>query len=242
MTPRRPCAASRRAACDAGLARGRPSRSPRSSAVAARYAVAITPAMAELIDPADPDDPIARQFVPDPAELVAPAAGARRSDRRRRPQPGRGHRPPLSRPGAAQARPRLRGLLPVLLPPRDGRARAARRAVAGRRSTPRSPISAPIRQIWEVILTGGDPLVLSPRRLRKVVARARRDRPRQGHPLPHPRAGRGDPERITAELVDALEGARQGDLCRAPRQPSARTDAGARARPARGSSMPAFRC
>ena len=39
--------------------------------VAARYAVAITPAMADLIDRDDPDDPIARQFVPDPAELVS---------------------------------------------------------------------------------------------------------------------------------------------------------------------------
>jgi len=37
--------------------------------VAARYAVAITPAMADLIDPADPHDPIARQFVPDLREL-----------------------------------------------------------------------------------------------------------------------------------------------------------------------------
>src|SRR6201989_3191421 len=37
--------------------------------VAAQYAVAITPAIAELIDPTDPNDPIARQFVPDPAEL-----------------------------------------------------------------------------------------------------------------------------------------------------------------------------
>src|ERR1043166_5365 len=37
-------------------------------AVAARYAVAITPAMTELIDAADPADPIARQFVPDPRE------------------------------------------------------------------------------------------------------------------------------------------------------------------------------
>src|SRR5579864_8393185 len=37
--------------------------------VAARYAVAITPAMADLIDPADPHDPIARQFVPDVREL-----------------------------------------------------------------------------------------------------------------------------------------------------------------------------
>ena len=38
--------------------------------VAERYAVAITPAMVELIDPGDPDDPIGRQFVPDPAELA----------------------------------------------------------------------------------------------------------------------------------------------------------------------------
>ena len=37
--------------------------------VAARYAVAITPAMADLIDRDDPHDPIARQFVPDAREL-----------------------------------------------------------------------------------------------------------------------------------------------------------------------------
>src|ERR1700731_3080319 len=37
--------------------------------VAARYAVAIPPAMAALIARSDPNDPIARQFVPDPAEL-----------------------------------------------------------------------------------------------------------------------------------------------------------------------------
>jgi lysine 2,3-aminomutase len=37
--------------------------------VAARYAVSLTPEVTELIDPADPSDPIARQFVPDPAEL-----------------------------------------------------------------------------------------------------------------------------------------------------------------------------
>ena len=38
-------------------------------AVAARYAVALPQALAELIDPNDPNDPIARQFVPDAAEL-----------------------------------------------------------------------------------------------------------------------------------------------------------------------------
>ena len=38
-------------------------------AVASRYAVAITPDMVRLIDRADADDPIARQFVPDAREL-----------------------------------------------------------------------------------------------------------------------------------------------------------------------------
>src|SRR5260370_18316737 len=39
--------------------------------VAARYAVAVTPDIAALIDPNDPDDPIARQFIPSPEELLA---------------------------------------------------------------------------------------------------------------------------------------------------------------------------
>src|SRR5712692_8874759 len=38
--------------------------------VAARYAVAVTPDMAALIDPNDPGDPIARQFIPSVEELV----------------------------------------------------------------------------------------------------------------------------------------------------------------------------
>ena len=38
-------------------------------AVAERYAIAISPAMAALIDRNDPNDPIARQFVPTAAEL-----------------------------------------------------------------------------------------------------------------------------------------------------------------------------
>src|SRR5271165_3679499 len=56
---------------DAGLAA--PERRADLERIAARYAVAITPAMAALIDPADPHDPIARQFVPDPAELTVRA-------------------------------------------------------------------------------------------------------------------------------------------------------------------------
>ena len=39
-------------------------------AVGAEYSIAVPAALAALIDTADPADPIARQFVPDPAELV----------------------------------------------------------------------------------------------------------------------------------------------------------------------------
>ena len=46
--------------------------------------------------------------------------GAGRPDRRQRAQSGRRHCAPLSRPCAAQAHPCLRGLLPLLLPARDG--------------------------------------------------------------------------------------------------------------------------
>src|ERR1700682_4244796 len=38
--------------------------------VAARYAVAVTPDIAALIDRDDPDDPIARQFIPRAEELA----------------------------------------------------------------------------------------------------------------------------------------------------------------------------
>src|SRR6185312_10851581 len=40
------------------------------AAVAREFALAVTPAMAGLIDPADPADPIAAQFIPSAAELA----------------------------------------------------------------------------------------------------------------------------------------------------------------------------
>ena len=56
------------------------------AALTARYALAITPTIAALIDPSDPHDPIARQFVPDlreanalPEELVDPIGDAAHS-------------------------------------------------------------------------------------------------------------------------------------------------------------------
>src|SRR5690606_34921433 len=57
--------------------------------------------------------------------------------------------------------------------------------------------------IWEVILTGGDPLVLSPRRLRAVV-RELADIPHVKVIRVHTRLPVADPEKITPSLVRAL--------------------------------------
>src|ERR1700750_1163221 len=69
---------------------------PALERVAARYAVAITPALVELIDTSDPDDPIPRQFVQSAAELeVQPGENADPiGDHPHSPVPGIVHRYP----------------------------------------------------------------------------------------------------------------------------------------------------
>ena len=137
--------------------------------VAAQYAVAITPEMAGLIDRADPNDPIARQFVPSAAELAtAPEERADPiGDDAHSPLKGIVHRYPdrvllkLTHVCAVYCRFCFRremvgpGAEPLTADEFD----AALDYVA----------SHP--EIWEVILTGGDPLVLSPRRIKAVMAR-----------------------------------------------------------------------
>ena len=136
--------------------------------VASRYAVAITPAIAELIAPTDPDDPIARQFVPDARELVkqeqenADPIG----DDAHSPVEGIVHRYPdrvlLKLVNACAVYCRFCFRREMVGPGRGGLSpKALAAALAYIRATP---------EIWEVILTGGDPLVLSPRRLKAVMA------------------------------------------------------------------------
>src|SRR5438477_3911132 len=151
---------------DAGLAP--PGRLAGLERVAARYAVAITPALAELVDASDPDDPIARQFVPEVAELdVAPDERADPiGDEAHAPVEGIVHRYPdrvllkLTDICAAYCRFCFRrervGKGSGILSPR-----ALATALAYIRAHP---------QIWEVIFSGGDPLVLSARRLAAVTA------------------------------------------------------------------------
>jgi lysine 2,3-aminomutase len=171
--------------------------------VAARYAVAITPAMAELIDPHDPDDPIARQFVPRVAELdTLPEEDADPiGDDRHSPVEGIVHRYP------DRVLLKVAHVCPVYcrfcfrrerVGPARGKAlapEALEAALAYIRSRP---------EIWEVVLTGGDPLVLSPRRIRRLVAAlAAIDHVKVLRW--HTRVPVAQPDRVTDDLACALK-------------------------------------
>src|SRR3954464_3984723 len=170
--------------------------------VAAQYAVAITPAMAELIDRTDPNDPMARQFVPDAAELKSlPEERADPiGDDAHSPVEGVVHRYPdrallkLTHVCAVYCRFCFRREMigPAAEPLTAGQLDAALDYIA----------SHP--QIWEVILTGGDPLVLSARRLKDVVSRLGAI-PHVKIIRVHTRVPVADPARITPELVRALK-------------------------------------
>jgi len=143
-----------------------PERLPEIMEVARRYALALTPDVAELINPADLHDPIARQFIPtkaefspDPQESLDPIG-----DELYRPLPGIVHRYPDR----------------VLLTPVHVCAVYCRfcfrREVVGRQNAlSKKQLGAALayisgrEEVWEVILSGGDPLVLSARRLAEIM-------------------------------------------------------------------------
>jgi lysine 2,3-aminomutase len=138
--------------------------------VAERYAIAVSPAMAALIDPNDPHDPIARQFVPDAAELaVLP-------EERRDPIGDLAHSPVE---GIVHRYPDRVLLKAVHVCPVYCRFCFRREMVGPQGLGTLSPEAmdaafayiAAHPEIWEVILTGGDPLVLSPRRLDEIMGR-----------------------------------------------------------------------
>ena len=143
--------------------------------VGARYAIAVTPDIANLIDRSDANDPIARQFVPDARELVTHAAERADpiGDRLKSPAPGIVHRYP------DRVLLKIASVCPVycrfcfrreMVGPENGEALSADDLAAALdyiRATP---------AIWEVILTGGDPFVLSPRRIGTSRRRCRPSR------------------------------------------------------------------
>ncbi|WP_156381752.1 lysine-2,3-aminomutase-like protein [Rhizobium sp. Leaf341] len=173
-------------------------------AVARRYAVGITPEMAALIDPADPRDPIALQFVPDIAELD------HRPEERADPIGDAAHSPVE---GIVHRYPDRVLLKAVHVCPVYCRFCFRREMVGpeGLGTLAADALDAAIayiaehREIWEVILTGGDPLVLSPRRLADILGRLREIAHVKIVRL-HSRVPAVDPARIDAALIAALKG------------------------------------
>src|SRR5271165_7064772 len=167
--------------------------------VAARYAIAITPAMQRLIE--TPDDPIARQFIPDPAELLtAPHETADPiGDDALSPVKGIVHR------YADRAL-----LKPLLVCPVYCRF-CFRREHVGPDGGLLTEAELQAAYAWlhahpairEVILTGGDPLMLSPRRLSTIVA-ALAAIPHVDIIRVHTRVPTTAPERVTPGLAAAL--------------------------------------
>jgi lysine 2,3-aminomutase len=150
---------------DAGLAERE--RLEELEAVAERYAIGLTPALADLIEPSDPADPIARQFVPDARELIRDPAESDDpiGDDAMSPVKGLVHRYPdrvlikLVAVCAVYCRFCFRR---ERVGPGSGTISAADFAAA-------LDYLRGHAEIWEVILTGGDPLTLSPRRIAEVT-------------------------------------------------------------------------
>jgi lysine 2,3-aminomutase len=135
--------------------------------VAERYAVAVTPHVAGLIDREDRDDPIARQFVPSEHELrLAPEE--------------------LNDPIGDETHSPIKGIVHrypdrVLLKPLHACPVYCRFCFRREQVGPGGDALTELEleaaldyirahpAIWEVILTGGDPLMLSPRRLGRIL-------------------------------------------------------------------------
>ena len=167
------------------------------------YAVAITPAVAGLIDcSAGATDPIAAQFVPTPAELERhPVENDDPiGDEAHSPAPGIVHR------YTDRCLLKLVSICPVYCRFCFRREMVGPNHGAGLTSAEIEAAFAYIAQhseIWEVIITGGDPLVLSPRRIRDITQRLAA--------IPHVRVLRWHtrvpvvaPEHIDEAMVSAL--------------------------------------
>jgi lysine 2,3-aminomutase len=170
--------------------------------VTAAYATAITPAMAALIDRGDPADPIALQFVPTPAELdIRPGELPDPiGDKAHEPVEGIVHRYPdrvlLKIVSVCPVYCRFCFRREMVGPDKDGNLAPAEleTALAYIRNHP---------EIWEVILTGGDPFMLSARRA-AALTRALEDIPHVKVIRWHTRMPVADPERVSDEFVAAI--------------------------------------
>ena len=172
-----------------------------ADAVARSYAVAVTPHVAGLIERGAADDPIARQYLPDPGELA-------RSPGERDDPIGDDAHSPL--PGVVHRYPDRVLLMPTTACPvycrfcfRRERVGHGARAMSAEQLDAALAYVAARPAIREVILTGGDPMILSPRRLGGILGRAAAI-PSVEVLRVHSRVPVADPARIDRALIAAL--------------------------------------
>ncbi len=178
---------------------------PALEAVAHQFAVAITPRMLDVIDPQNPDDPVARQFLPDVRELEC------RHEERTDPI-GDERFSPL--PGIVHRYPDRALLLPLKVCPvycrfcfrRETIGTIENGLLSSKELQNAMDYIRKHTEIWEVILSGGDPLMLSPRRLERILLDLRSiDHVRVIRI--HSRVPLVAPERISQRLTQVLRAA-----------------------------------
>jgi lysine 2,3-aminomutase len=170
-------------------------------ALSRRYAIAITPQIADLIDPKDAQDPIGTQFVPSLQELTT------RSNELDDPIDDHGHSP---LPGLVHRYPDRVLLKVVSVCPVYCRFCFRREMVgpggeglSGKALDDAIAYIAARPTIFEVIMTGGDPFMLSPRRIGALTDRlAKIDHVKVLRW--HTRVPVVDSARVTEDLVSAL--------------------------------------
>ena len=172
-----------------------------ADSVARRYAVAVTPQIANLIDRGAADDPLARQYLPDIRELT-------RTPEERDDPIGDDARSPL--PGVVHRYPDRVLLMPTTTCPVYCRF-CFRRERVGHGATTMSAVEidealayiSARPEIREAILTGGDPMILSPRRLGDILRRVAAIETVEVLRI-HSRVPVADPRRINDAAVAAL--------------------------------------
>jgi lysine 2,3-aminomutase len=178
-----------------------PSELTTITTVSERYAIAVSPAMAELIDTNAADDPIARQFIPTSEELhTLPHERADPiGDEAHSPVEGVVHRYPdrvlLKVVHACPVYCRFCFRREMVGP--------GGKSLTGAKLDTALAYIADHPEIWEVILTGGDPFILTPRRVGDLMRKLAK--------IPHVKVIRWhtrvplvDPARVTPAFVKAL--------------------------------------
>jgi lysine 2,3-aminomutase len=174
-------------------------------AVTEKYAVSVTDDVLDTMAAHTTDDPVGKQYIPDAAELITTP------EERDDPIGDDDHSPVK---GIVHRYPDRALLKPVHVCAVYCRFCFRREKVGpGSETLSSDELAAALDYIrktpaiWEVIVTGGDPFVLSPRRLKEIVA-ALNDIPHVQVIRFHTRVPVADPSRVTDDMLAALDSAK----------------------------------